>query len=189
MAKKSDEINTKYEKQRKILEVKAQVLGINSDSYPNLSDLRQAIEFKEKEDEELLSDNIQKIIAIRKEKERQQKLRRITFVDHSQLSSDDTYREIVVSNELHTMRWTVPTRLDGANSWHVPQLIYDNMKQETFLQKPEDPSGGPFEAKRLHSSDANKILTYTKNRYSITDLPPLTEHELETLKLKARVGT
>lgn len=188
MAKKPTDLEKKYAMQKKFLYHKAETLGIVPSKYQHLSDLKDAVDIKEKEYDKIFSENMQKIIDIKEEKERQQKLKRITFVDHSDISSDETYREIIVSNSLHTMRWIIPTRLDGANAWHVPQLIFDTMKQEKFLQKPEDPTGNAFEAQKL--MDPHKVLNnYTKNRYSITELPPLNQHELETLKLKARVGT
>lgn len=157
---------------RELLKEKADLLGI--EYKPNITDAKllslienavnPANSVKAKTDDELLSEEIAE------QNLKMTKLRRVVIACMDPAMKDwDTTPILSISNSIITLpKMVIPLNVE----WHVPQAYYDLLKEAKCYTsvKSKDHKGRSITVRKEIS------------KYSIQDLPDLTEEELNDLK-------
>lgn len=162
---------TKVPTPRELLKQKADLLGI--EYKPNTPDAKlieminakvQPVKEELKTDDEVVSETIET------QQKELMKLRRVIVSCMDPNMKDwDTTPFLSFSNSIITL----PTIVVPLNvEWHIPQAYYDLLKdQKCYVSvKSKDAKGRPITTRK------------EINKYTIQDLPPLTEQELQELK-------
>ncbi len=157
---------------RELLKERADLLGI--EYKPNITDAKllalienadkPANSVKEKTDDELLSEEIAE------QNLKMTKLRRVVIACMDPAMKDwDTTPILSISNSILTLpKMVIPLNVE----WHVPQAYYDLLKEAKCYISVKD------------KDYKGRSITVRKeiSKYSIQDLPDLTEEELNDLK-------
>lgn len=83
----------------------------------------------------------------------------------------------VANGIVGTVRKFVPYQGDAAESWHVPKIIFDHLKERKYV-----------ESKFHKINGIEQLIQTTRNEFAIEELEPLSAQELKQLALKQQAA-